>query len=369
MSCTSQIVSVLHDVLRHVDGGISVHAVVLDFSKAFDVVSHHIIITKLIKHQINPVLSHWIAAFLSNRKQAVVVGGTTSSVVEVSSDVPQGSVLGPALFILFINDIVNSVQKCSIKLFADDTLIYLPVTSPNCTASLQTDLDNLFQWSLTNGMKFNADKSSVIRFKSRSNFPAHYSLGGTNITEVESVKYLGILLSHDLKWVTHVDSIVHKATKILGLLKHSLCYAPQEVKLLAYKTLCRPLLEYACEAWNPSGSGLSHKLENIQSKALRFIYNVKGRETSITTLRNKAELSSLAKRRQDKRIKLFHHILEHQSSFPALNSSLEEMTPAHNIHTRSDSFLSLSCSTNKFLNSFLVRTARELRTGDLIVDN
>ena len=89
---------------------------------------------------------------------------------------------------------------------------------------------------------------TVSRFKSKSNFSAHYTLGGTSISKVDSVRYLGILLSQDLKWDIHVESIVHKATKILGLLKQSLYYASRDVKLLACKTLCRPLLEYACEA-------------------------------------------------------------------------------------------------------------------------
>ena len=177
-----------------------------------------------------------------------------SDPVQVTSGVPQGSVLGPTLFILFINDIVDCVTNSTIRIFADDTLVYRPITNPNDMTILQTDLDNLFQWGQSNGMLFNAKKSNIVSFGKClpiNNYPINYHLGNTPLLTCDTVKYLGVYLSKDNKWNTHIEYVCMKASRILGLLKNTISDAPVAVKLIAYKQLCRPILEYAAGVWDP----------------------------------------------------------------------------------------------------------------------
>ena len=144
LSCPTQLVTVVHEVAEGLDTGATVHAAVLDFSKAFDKVPHHLIIGKLLSANVPPCLIKWIVSFLSNGKQRVVLDGEGVDTVAVTSGVPQDGVLGPALFILFINDIIDCVKYSKIKLFADDTIIYRTVASSVDGQKLQHDLDGLF---------------------------------------------------------------------------------------------------------------------------------------------------------------------------------------------------------------------------------
>jgi hypothetical protein len=163
-SCSTQLITVIHDIIRSLDNGQTVHAAVLDFSKAFDVVPHSQLISKMIYYNVDSRIVRWTANFLSNRFQYVKVGDSKSDLIHVTSGVPQGSVLGPVLFLLFINDIVDPVEYCTIRLFADDTLMYLPVESQDDVVKFQKDLDNLAGWSMVNKMKFNVSKSNIIVF-------------------------------------------------------------------------------------------------------------------------------------------------------------------------------------------------------------
>jgi hypothetical protein len=182
---------------------------------------------------------------------------------------------------------------------------------------------------------------------------------------VSSVKYLGVHLSSDLKWDTHITNILAKANKILGLMKATLHKAPIKVKKLAYLTLCRPILEYASDIWDPTHNYLINKLELFQNKALRFVFNVKGRDTSMTEVKNKNHIQTLSKRRRDARFSTFIKILEHTDMHPSLNATLTSMESNSSMSTRNNTTLnSYYARTNILYNSFLVRTAREIRAGD-----
>jgi hypothetical protein len=298
--------------------------------------------------------------------QRVLVGGLRSELVPVTSGVPQGSVLGPALFTLFINDIVECVTHSTIRLFADDTLLYCPVTKPDDATNLQNDLDRLYQWSKTNGMKFNAKKSNTIVF-SKSHSPHSdrpvYKLGDTDLQYSNNIKYLGVQLSEDMKWNTHVKCVLSKASMCLGLIKHTLHKAPSSVKLVAYKTLCRPVLEYAAEVWDPCVAYLSEDLEMVQNRAIRFILELKGRDVSITSSREHLDMKTLKKRRQEHRHSLFIKILQNDQSFPSLTETFAEMQSES--VTRAG-HRAISCNTDQYLRSFLPNTAREIRRGDFL---
>ena len=372
LSCCTQLITVNHDILKFNDSGSIVHAAILDFSKAFDVVNHSKLLTKLIGFGINPILIRWIASFLQGRSQRVLVGGRMSDPVQVTSGVPQGSVLGPTLFILFINDIVDCVTNSSIRLFADDTLVYHPITNSNDMTLLQTDLDNLFQWGQSNGMLFNAKKSTIVSFGKTSltdKYLINYHLGNTPLITCDTVKYLGVYLSKDNKWNTHIEYICMKASRILGLLKNTISDAPVAVKLIAYKQLCRPVLEYAAEVWDPHTATHSDMLERIQNKAVRFIKNIKGREVSVSEGKFMCGLKSLKHRRQQQRLSLYINIVSNKDTFPSIHDTLTEMNAStHYMTTRSNNLNALSCDSGQFLQGFILRTSREIRTGEIVAD-
>ena len=362
LSCSTQLVTLTQDLAGSFEHGEEVHAAVLDFSKAFDMVPHHSLIRKLSELDINSYITRWVADFLSDRTQRVVLQGTESSLVGVTSGVPQGSVLGPTLFLIYINDIVNSVDCSKIRLFADDTLLYKSVSCVSDTKDFQNDLDKLYVWSIKNSMKVNAKKSNVIIFNSKQNAEElrEYSLNGNILERTETVKYLGVYLNHKLSWDAHIDYILSKASSMLGLMKYTLQDAPAKIKKLAYYTLCRPVLEYGCEAWDPHHKQLAHRLEIFQNKAIRFIFNLKGREVSISKIRLENQIATLEKRRQSsRRIALFHNnLLSSGALHPSLCELLNLMqTNDLSVSTRSNTFNSLYAKTNTYLQRFFYKNS------------
>jgi len=198
-SCVTQLATINHDIVRHINKGHFVNAVVLYFSKLFYVIDHYILVNKLIKLKINPYVSLWVSSFLTGRSQRVIIDGISSDLAPVTSGVPQGTVLSPTLFVLFINGIVNCVTHSTIRPFANDTL---PVTNPNDHHKLQGDFSRLYRWAKKNYMKFNSKKSNVITFGKNTENTENiftYELGDDPLNRIGVVKYLGILLSAGLK--------------------------------------------------------------------------------------------------------------------------------------------------------------------------
>ena len=363
-------------VNRHFsDQGVPVQAAVLDFSKAFDKVPHSKLIYKIKSLHVSGYIVNWIQDFLKNRDQKVVLGTAVSRPLEVLSGVPQGSVLGPVLFLVYINDIVNCVEHANIKLFAEDTILYLPITSNNDVAHFQQDLDSLTRWASTWDMSFNVNKSQVILFtRSRQTISQDYYLCGALLTPTDNIKYLGININKDLTWSNHIHHLTAKANRILGLLRYTLYDAPLGVRLVAYTTLCRPLLEYASPAWDPHIKSLVYDLESVQNRAVRFICRLRGREVSVTSARNQLGLNTLANRRKEARLSMLLHILAYEDLFPSLIKFYNAMLPTNSHpNTRSrtaNTALATYSHTNAFQHSFLIRTTRELRlSGGPITDD
>ena len=176
----------------------------MDFSKAFDKVPHNRLLYKLDEYGISGDTLLWTKSFLSGRSQVVVVDGATSSTVPVTSGVPQGSVLGPLLFLVFINDI-NSNISSQIRLFADDTIIYRAIKSAADQIALQEDLNKLEQWAKEWQMEFHPDKCKTIHITRSPNIKKHvYTIYGVPMETVTSVKYLGVNFTSDARWNTHI---------------------------------------------------------------------------------------------------------------------------------------------------------------------
>ena len=368
LSCETQLCGTYHEIAKHIDKGNTVHALVLDFAKAFDKVPHKLLMQKISRlPDISSNILMWIHDFLLNRKQKVMIKGMLSEELPVTSGVPLGSVLGPILFLIYINDLPK-VVNCSTSLFADDTLLYQPVNNDEEKKLFQTNIYSLQNWAQTWCMSFNIDKCSVLVFNPTQSSPqAEYKLNDTALAVVQETKYLGVVLQSNLKFNNHIQSKVLKAKRQLGMLKRALHAAPEKARLLAYTSLCRPHIEYAAAVWDTSLEYLKHDIEMVQHNAIRFICQLKGRE-SITEARNNLQLDTLADRRTKIRHALLMRILSKEENHESLSSSYDELMsvkpdniPNTRAATRGDP-PTIYAKTSAYHNSFLPKTVRELKS-------
>ena len=194
--------------------------VYLDFKKAFDSVAHNELLYKLWTFGITDSLWMWFCAYLTDRFQQVSIGDSVSDVLPVISGVPQGSILGPLLFLIFIDDLPASVTSTMVLLFADDAKCVMPITSLADCVSLQEDLNRLSVWSSTWNLLFNEEKCSVISFSCNHSFSSfNYHVNNKLLSHYSSYKDLGVIMSADLQWRRHYQHITSKSYKILGLVR------------------------------------------------------------------------------------------------------------------------------------------------------
>ena len=304
-SCEKQLLEFVADISNQLDKGTQTDACVLDFSKAFDKVNHQKLLCKLAKFGMSYQVISWIEAFLTDRVQRVAVDGTESNEAGVTSGVPQGSVLGPALFLFYINDLPNSLHS-TVRLFADDTILNNSATEPRV---LQDDLQRLETWEREWDMEFHPKKCQHISF-TRKRHPADntYSLHNTDIPKSDSVKYLGVTLDTKLNWKQHIENIINKGNSTLGFIRRNVTTTSNDVKCTAYKQIVRPTLEYAAGAWDSLTKTQEKTLEAVQRRAARLIYNISRTDhtTSTTNLLSNLNLEELTDRRRHTRLKLFN---------------------------------------------------------------
>lgn len=293
-TCT-QLVQTVHDFAISINNGNQTDAIFMDFSKAFDKVSHQKLLFKLDKIFRNNQLLKWILAYLSDREQFVNFKNSSSCRLTVSSGVPQGSVLGPILFLVYINDIVDNIPV-KMKLFADDCVIYSEISSMSDQFLLNDALQKVITWCDQWQMAVNFDKTVVMRITQKKNpFIFNYSVNAITLREVTQYKYLGLWITNNLNWNKHIDFVIAAANRKLFFLRRALKLSTPNVRLLAYKSVVRPALEYCVVIWDPYTKTNISRLENVQKKAARYIFN-KFRRTSVTELLRRADLPSLAHR-------------------------------------------------------------------------
>ena len=268
-SCLTNLIEALEDITSMIDDGKPVDAVFLDFKKAFDKVSHERLLHKIHQMGIHGTLLQWITNFLSDRTQRVKVNNSYSTWKTVTSGVPQGSVLGPILFIMYINDF-PLLLKNTCKMFADDAKIYGKASTITESESIQQDLNRCINWANEWQMFFNKKKCKVMHF-GKKNQGYNYYMEDHKIVEVEEEKDLGIILSEDLKWRKQVVASAKKANQMIGLVKHTFTFMDKEMFLVLYKTLIRPLLEYCPQVWSPYMEKDINLLENIQRRATKLV--------------------------------------------------------------------------------------------------
>jgi len=286
-SCESQVIAVCQDIADSLDNGDKIYAIIVDFSKAFDVVQHGRLLTEIANSGVDSRVVVWIREFLLGRTQRVRLGGKLSAEVRVTSGIPQGSVLGPLLFLAYVNDIWRNMES-TIRLFADECVIYRKIINNADMKNLQKDLDRLGEWAVENAMKINPSKSKAIHFtRTRVKDPLNYSLMGTLIPEASSCKYLGIILHSDLSWGDQVNYTVKKAWKALHFTMRILKKGNSNTKSLAYMSLVSPILEYGAACWDPYRMGQISALDRVKKKAAKFAHHKNSPNWEILTSRRK----------------------------------------------------------------------------------
>jgi hypothetical protein len=283
-SCCTQMVGFCDSLSISLNKSIRTDVIYFDFAKAFDSVNHDLILMKLkTLFNIDGFLLGFIRAYLMDRKQSVVLGNCVSPSLPVLSGVPQGSIVGPSLFVLFINDISSGLSMGShLCLYADDTKLWREIAQESDHLILQKDIDFLRDWAIQNKMKFHPDKCKVLMV-SHSKPPLlnilpfiqfFYALGSVLIDYCDFEKDLGIIINGNLNFTHHADLLYSKANQKLGLLRRT-CHFVQNIrkKRALYLSLVRSLFEHCPIIWRPSATSTIDKLETIQKRAFKWILN------------------------------------------------------------------------------------------------
>ena len=314
-STTNQLVYIYNDICSAIDQGKEVRTVFCDISKAFDRVWHQGLLVKLASLGVKENLISWFRSYLSMRKQRVVYLNTFSEWQPVSAGVPQGSILGqgPLLFLVYINDIVNSIRS-SIRLFADDTSLYIVVDSPNLAAQqLNSDLEKINLWSQTWLVSFNPSKTETITFSRKQNKPSHppIYLNNCEISTVKTHKHLGLSLSEDARWANHISQSLQKAWQRIGILRSLKFKLNRNCLEKMYNSFVRPLLEYSDVVWDNCSNQLKSELESVQNEAARIVTGAT-KLCNINSLLSDLGWEPLSVRRKKHRLILMYKIKNNQ---------------------------------------------------------
>lgn len=283
-STTTNLMTYVHDLNDSFNNHGQVDSLYTDFAKAFDKVDHYILCRKAHHLGIHGVLLRWITSYLCNRTQLVTVYGYDSVPYESSSGIPQGSNLGPLLFIMFINDLIESLS-CKCIAYADDIKIYHEITSIEDTSILQSTLEQLHEWCINNNMSLNIEKCYIITFTKKKN-PIHflYKINDVVVNRQNVVKDLGVYLDSNLTYRFHYEHIVMKANKIAGFIARTVKPFRDSASVLTlYFCLIRSILEYNSVIWSPQYNIHIDRLEAIQRRFIRNLTTKLGMKRKLPT--------------------------------------------------------------------------------------
>ena len=296
-SCTTQLLSTIYDWFSELDNNVPVDAIYLDFRKAFDAVPHLRLINKLYGYGIRGQLLEWIKDFLSERYQYVTINDKSSKKCPVTSGVPQGSVLGPTLFIYYINDL-PTVVTALIKIFADDTKAYKAIRSLIDKNILQKSIDNMVEWSDIWQIGFNGSKCKVLHI-GKNNPCYEYTIKENGVTKTldttESEKDLGVFIDPLLSFKDHILFIVKKARSLSGLIIRSIEYKCIDNMVPLFKSIVRPILETSEAVWNPYMRKFIDMVESVQRHFTKYVIGM--RDLSYEERMKSLKLPSLEFRR------------------------------------------------------------------------
>ena len=330
-SCINQLLSITHEIYHSLDNGLEVRGVFLDISKAFDKVWHEGLILKLNQYGISENLLCLIKCFLKNCKQRVVLNGQTSSWTNVLAGVPQGSILGPLFFLIYINDLSDDLSS-NPKLFADDTSLFSVVHDKNTSANeLNNDLRKISNWAYQWKMSFNPDpfkQAQEVIFSSKMTKTNQPTLvfNKNPVHQVALHKHLGMYLDCKLNFEEHLKTIINKIIKTIGLLRKFQNFLPRKSLFTIYKSFIRSHFDYGDIIYDQTYNTSFHqRLESLQyNAALAITGAIRG--TSKEKLYNELGLESLQNRRWYRKLSFLYKVIANQSP-----SYLFKMIPKKNV--------------------------------------
>ena len=295
-SCTTNLLHFLEVLTKAMDEGLCMDVVFLDFSKAFDKVPHRKLLSQLEGHGISGKIQHWIKNWLADRRQRVVINGEASDWAAVKSGVPQGSLLGPVLFSIYINDIDLIIELLTLLIkFADDTKVANTIRSAADAAQLQACLDALMEWVAKWGMAFNTAKCKVMHV-GRHNPRHQYTMGGSNLETTTAERDIGVIVNSELKPSDQCAKAAKTANAVLGQISRAFHYRDRWTFVRLYKLYVRPHLEFAAPAWSPWTAADTECLEKVQRRAIAMVsglgdrsYSERLKELKMTTLKARRE--------------------------------------------------------------------------------
>ena len=322
-------------MLKKIVGGLDAKniglCVFLDLQKAFDLVDHSILLRKLNYYGIRGISNKLLGSFLADRKQYVYLNNTSSTVRSVHLGVPQGSILSPLLFIIFINDIVNSSSILHFNLFADDTSLYLESNNMNdLYMTMNLELENVSNWILANKLSINVEKTVYLLFTRKKTLPhtPELLLFNKTIVRKSETKFLGIIIDDRLNWQSHAHFISGKIARMIGILHKISSLLTLPTLKIIYNSLIYPHLQYGIVFWNNVNKTKFNYIFRLQKKAIRLI-NKSGKFDHTEPLFKNNKILNLNDIMQMELCKFVHHDINVANHF-----NFRPRSDLHSYHTR-----------------------------------
>ena len=276
---TDMALTLLLDQISHaMEQGEYVLGVFLDFSKAFDTVNHDILLSKLDHYGIRGVANKWVSSYLSNRTQYVSYDGHTSVSKNIKCGVPQGSILGPLLFLIYINDLSKISHHLYMIMFADDTNVFLSGQNlAELESVMNSELKCMYEWLCANKLSLNINKTHYMIFapaRKKILYDCHLRIENEEISRVYETKFLGVMLDSNLTWKSHIKYIKSKLCKSLGIIGKARRYLHKESLVNLYYSFLYPYLVFCITIWGGACISTLQPLISIQKRALRIICSV-----------------------------------------------------------------------------------------------
>lgn len=340
---TSLAISDLYEqLLSSMDKGFITCCIYLDLAKAFDTVNHNILISKLMHYGIRGNALNLVKSYLTNRMQYVEISGIKSKSLTVRCGVPQGSVLGPLLFLVYVNDLPNA-SKLNTRMFADDTvLFYSHKSSKHLEDTINLELQKISNWFCSNKLSLNVDKTKCMILSKAKNSPIlSIKIDGREIERSHSYKYLGVIIDDKLKWHNHIMYISKKISKLSGIFYKIRSVASTKVLILMYYALVYPHLQYSITSWGSASKTALAPLQVIQNRILKCITYAKFKQ-AVSPIYKKTKILKLSDLHILELAKFMFKVKKHELP-KQFNSYFVNVASIHSYNTR------LNQNDNKFL--------------------